>query len=54
MRIYKGVQLKSTLEPDRPQHDRSAACVIAQQYPSTTFPLTLRFYAGEEKSGILL
>jgi hypothetical protein len=26
-----------TMEPDRPQHDRSAASVTAQQYSSATF-----------------
>jgi len=26
----------NSLEPDRPQHDRPAACVIAQQYSSAT------------------
>jgi len=37
--IYKGVQLKSKLQhvkPDQPQHDHSTACVIAQQYSSST------------------
>ena len=44
--LYKVVQLKSKLqrpEPDRLQHDRPAACVIAQQYPSVTFA-SQRFY----------
>jgi hypothetical protein len=49
--MNKGVQLKSDssmLEPDRPQHDRLAACVIAQQYYSATF-LLLRFYYCNKK-----
>jgi hypothetical protein len=39
---YKGFQLKSnpnTLEPERLLHVCPAACVIAQQYSSTTFRL---------------
>jgi hypothetical protein len=39
-----------TLEPDRPQHDRPADCVIAQHYSSDTFVL-LRFYSRKEKLG---
>ena len=38
------------LEPDRPHYDRSAACVIAQQY----FPATvcsLRFHSRRDKFG---
>jgi hypothetical protein len=38
----------STLEPDRPQHGRPAACVIAQQYSSAT-SISLRFHFGKEK-----
>jgi hypothetical protein len=37
--IHKAVQLKTKFqhtEPDRPQHDRPAACVIAQQYSFVT------------------
>jgi hypothetical protein len=36
------------MEPDRPQHDRPAACVIAQQYSSATF-VTLRFSSPQRK-----
>jgi hypothetical protein len=32
----------STLDPDRPQHDRPVTCVIAQQYSSAIF-VSLRF-----------
>jgi hypothetical protein len=38
--MYKRVQLKpnsTTPEADRLQHDHPAACVITQQYSSTTF-----------------
>jgi hypothetical protein len=35
------------MEPDRSQHDRSAACVIAHQYSSIIF--SLRFYFRKEK-----
>jgi hypothetical protein len=38
------------MEPDRPQHDRSAACVIAQQYSSSTF-VSLCFHSRKEKQG---
>jgi len=38
----------STLEPDRPQLDRPAACVIAQQYSSTAF-FSLRFNSRNER-----
>jgi hypothetical protein len=38
----------STLEPDRPQHYRPTACVIAQQYSSATF-VSFSFYFGKEK-----
>ena len=37
----------STLELDRPQHDRSSTCVIAQQYSSITF-VFLRFHSLKE------
>jgi hypothetical protein len=51
--MYMGVQLKSrlynTLEPDRPQHDRRAACVIAQQYSSPIF-VSLRFHSRKKKN----
>jgi hypothetical protein len=40
----------STLEPDRPQHDRTTARVIAQQYSSATF-VSLRFHSVKEKFG---
>jgi hypothetical protein len=39
-----------TPEPDRPQHDRYTACVIAQQYSSATF-VPLRFHCHKEKFG---
>ena len=39
----------STMEPDRPQHDRPAACVIAQQYSSSTF-VSFRFHFRKENS----
>jgi hypothetical protein len=42
----------NTLETDRPQRDRAAACVIAQQYPSATFVL-LRFPSRKEKVSAL-
>ena len=38
------IQNPVALEPDRQQHDRLAASVIAQQYFSTTF-LWLRFHS---------
>jgi hypothetical protein len=37
-------------KPDRLQHDRPVACVIAQKYSSATF-LSLRFHSGKEKFG---
>jgi hypothetical protein len=40
------------LEPDRSQHNRPAACVIAQQYSSTNF-VSLRFLSRKEKMGPL-
>jgi hypothetical protein len=39
------------VEPDRPQHDRLAACVIAQQYSSAIFVLQ-RFYSRKKKFGV--
>ena len=39
------------MELDRPQHDRPAACVIAQQYSSATF-YSLRFHSHKENFGI--
>ena len=50
MCIYKTFQLKpnsKTHEPDRVQHDRPDACVIAQQYSSAT-SLSLRFHYPKE------
>ena len=35
----------STLEPDRPQHDCPAACVIAQQYSSSTYSRTVLLFS---------
>jgi len=40
----------NTLEPERPQHDRPAACAIAQQYSSATF-VFLRFHTRKEEFG---
>jgi hypothetical protein len=49
--VKLGVNPRSkTLEPDRLQHDRPAACVIAQQYSSATF-VSLRFHSRREKFG---
>jgi len=39
-----------TVEPDRSQRDRPAACVIAQQYSSTKF-VSLLFHSRKEKFG---
>jgi hypothetical protein len=39
-----------TLEPDRPQHDRLATCVIAQQYSSTSL-VSMHLSSQKEKSG---
>jgi hypothetical protein len=47
----KSDPISNTLENDRPQHDRTAACVIAQEYSSVTF-VSLLFYSGEEKFGV--
>jgi hypothetical protein len=38
------------LEPDRPQHDHPAACVIAQQYSFATF-VSLCFHSRNENFG---
>ena len=38
------------MEPDRPQRDHLAACVIAQQYSPATF-VSLRFHFRKEKYG---
>jgi hypothetical protein len=51
---YKGVQLKfkhNTLDFDRSQDDRPAACVIAQQYSSVTF-FSLRIHSHNENFGV--
>ena len=40
----------STREPDIPQHDRPADCVIAQQYSSSTL-VSQRFLCRKEKFG---
>jgi len=39
----------NTLEPDRPQHDRPAACVIAQQHSSATF-VSLSIHPAKKNS----
>jgi hypothetical protein len=41
------------LEPDWPQHNRPAACVVTQQNYSVTF-VSLQFHASKEKFGMLL
>lgn len=46
-------QNSKTLEPDGPQHDCPAVCVIAQKYSSLTF-VVLRFLSSEEHSGARL
>jgi hypothetical protein len=38
----------NTLQRDRPQHDRPAACVIAQQYSSATI-IVLRIHSRKKK-----
>jgi len=38
----------NTLQRDRPQHDRPAACVIAQQYSSATI-IVLRVHSSKKK-----
>jgi hypothetical protein len=53
---YRGVQLKfthNTLDFDRSQDYRPAACVIAQQYSSATF-FSLRIHSHNENFGALL
>jgi hypothetical protein len=42
----------NTLEPDRPQRDRPATCVIAQHYSSGTY-ITLRYHCRKVKFGAL-
>jgi hypothetical protein len=37
-----------TSEPDRPQEDKPAFCVITQQYSSSNF-LSMRLYSSKEK-----
>jgi hypothetical protein len=46
MNIQGSLVQSNTLECDRPQHDRPAACVIAQQYSSVTLVL-LGFHFGK-------
>jgi hypothetical protein len=41
------------LEPDGPQHDPAAVCVIAQDCSSASF-VSLRFHFHKEKFGALL
>jgi hypothetical protein len=43
------IHTPTTLEPDRPQHERSAACVITQQYSSAVFVLLLALPFTKEK-----
>jgi hypothetical protein len=40
-------KFQNTPEPDRVQHDRTASCVIAQQYSSATF-VSLCFHYRKE------
>jgi hypothetical protein len=47
----KSDPISNTLENDRPQHDCTAACVIAQQYSSVTF-VSMRFNTLKEKFGV--
>jgi len=42
----------STLEPARPQYNRSATCVIAEQYSSATF-VSSRFHSRKKKFSII-
>jgi hypothetical protein len=42
----------NTMEPDRPQHDRPAASVVAQQYSSFSF-ISLRFHCCKQKFGTI-
>ena len=50
--VYACIQRgPSTLEPDRPQHDRPAASVIAQQYSSATF-VSLCYHSRKEIFGV--
>jgi hypothetical protein len=44
------LKILHTLKPDLPQHDRTAICVIAQQYSSATF-IPLRFHFHKESFG---
>lgn len=46
----KSHPISNTLKNDRPQHDRRAACVIAQHYSSVT--VSLRFPSRKEKFGV--
>jgi hypothetical protein len=47
------IQALNALEPNQPQHDCPAACVIAQHSFSATF-ISLNFHSSEEKFGMLL
>jgi hypothetical protein len=47
-RQYSLNRNSNTPEPERPQHTRPVACVIAQQYSSTIFDLiALSFQPGK-------
>jgi len=48
-RMSAGIRTLNTLESDRPQHDRPAACSLAQKYSSATF-VSMRFLSRKEKS----
>ena len=55
-RVHRGCSWNphfNTMESDRQQHDLPAACVITQQYSSTTF-VSLHFHSPKEKFGALL
>jgi hypothetical protein len=43
------IHIPNTLELNRPQHERPAACVIAQQYSSATF-VSLRTHSRKKKN----
>jgi len=47
----KSDPISNTVDNDRTQHDRTATCIIAQQYSSVTFA-SLRFHSRKEKFGV--
>jgi hypothetical protein len=46
--VWLGNTESKTPEPDWQQHDRPAACVIAQKYPFTTF-VSHCYHSSKEK-----